>query len=176
MKELKWLDQYSGESVEELIALEGKYRIDSLVLAFEQALDQKEARAGANQITAEERVIQAIEALEREVNNGGYSQFFLNSSREYAPIIVEALTRISCPKTAEITRRAIAALGISGSFTEAAIAEVMEAESSEREEKLEQCDNEYFQSGESIETGLFQFIKTNRDKINLGISRSKPDR
>jgi hypothetical protein len=31
------------------------------------------------------------EALEREVNNGGYSQFFTNSSKEFAPRVAEAL-------------------------------------------------------------------------------------
>ncbi len=81
MPDLQWLDGYNGESVDELIALEGKYRTDSLVLAFEQAMDQKEARVGEDKLTAEEHVILAVEALEREVNNGGYEQFFLNASR-----------------------------------------------------------------------------------------------
>src|SRR5437879_4032538 len=107
MQDLQWLDGYSGETIDELIALEGKYRTDSLVLAFEQAMDQKAARVGQDKLTLEERVILAIEALEREVNNGGYDQFFVNLSREYAPIIVDALRRIGCPRTAEITQKAL---------------------------------------------------------------------
>jgi hypothetical protein len=47
MPDLNWLDEYSGQTVDELLALEGEYRLDSLVLAFEQALDQKTERAGA---------------------------------------------------------------------------------------------------------------------------------
>jgi hypothetical protein len=35
-----FLESYAGQSTEELLALEGKYRIDSLVLAFEQANDE----------------------------------------------------------------------------------------------------------------------------------------
>ena len=80
MVALKWLDRYSGESTDTLIALENEYRLDSIVLAFEEALDQKTARSGTDSLTAEEHVILAVEALEREVNNGGYSQFFFNSS------------------------------------------------------------------------------------------------
>jgi hypothetical protein len=106
MPELQWLDGYSGETVDELIALEGKYRTDSLVLAFEQAMDQKAARVGDDKLAEEERIVLAIEALEREVNNGGYGQFFVNSS-EYASIIVGALRRIGCPKTAGITQKAM---------------------------------------------------------------------
>src|SRR2546421_9028027 len=106
MPDLQWLDRYNGESFDELVALEGSYRIDSLVLAFEEAMDQKAARVGENKLTGEERVILAVEALERELNNGGYGQFFLNTPA-YAPIIVDALRRIGCPKVAEITDRAV---------------------------------------------------------------------
>lgn len=44
MSDLPWLSRYSGESVDELIAFEGKYRTDSLVVACEQGLEQKAAR------------------------------------------------------------------------------------------------------------------------------------
>ncbi len=35
-------------------------------------MDQKLVRFGEDKLTSEERIILAIEALEREVNNGGY--------------------------------------------------------------------------------------------------------
>ena len=34
-----FLEAYDGQSTDELIALEGQFRIDSIVLAFEAALD-----------------------------------------------------------------------------------------------------------------------------------------
>ncbi len=54
----KWLE-YSGESADQLLSLEGKYRIDSLVLAFEQAINQKAEREGMPSLTDEERVVLA---------------------------------------------------------------------------------------------------------------------
>src|ERR1700692_2235333 len=42
-----WLDGYSGQTAVELLSLEGKYRTDSLVLAFEAAIRQKANREGA---------------------------------------------------------------------------------------------------------------------------------
>jgi len=78
--------------------LEGKYRIDSLVLAFEQAISRKAARAGDRRLANEERVRLAVEALEREVNNGGYDQFFLNPS---ASVIVDSQSSFRCEKTAK---------------------------------------------------------------------------
>jgi hypothetical protein len=164
MPELQWLDGYTGQTVDELISLEGKYRIDSLVLAFEQAMDQKAARVGEENLTAEERMILAIEALEREVDNGGYGQFFVNSSREYAPIIVEALRRIGCPKTAEITQKALNIVQ-QIPMTPEEIEDGTWEENKERQEALNECDNLYFQRQESIEDRLFSFIKANRRNI-----------
>jgi hypothetical protein len=46
---------YSGQSTDELLALEGRYRLDSLVLALEQALLQKAAREGTS-LRPEERL------------------------------------------------------------------------------------------------------------------------
>ena len=36
----KFLKAYSGQTTEQLIALDGEYRLDSIVLAFEQAIQQ----------------------------------------------------------------------------------------------------------------------------------------
>ena len=164
MPDLQWLDGYSGESVDELLALEGKYRTDSLVLAFEQAMDQKAARVGKNKLTAEECIILAIEALEREVNNGGYSQFLANSSREYAPIIVGALRRIGCPKTAEISQKALKIVQ-QAPMTDEKIENGTWEEKEERQDALGECDSLYFERPENIEESLFTFIKANRAKI-----------
>lgn len=167
MAELKWLDGYSGESTAELIGLEGKYRTDSLVLAFEQAVGQKAARVGRGSLTEEEHIILAIEALEREVNNGGYHQFFTNSSKESAPIVVQALNRIGCPETAALTQDAISALGIQGTAAVDVIDRVMGEESSDRDEKLTECDQRYYEVAGDLSVPLLEFIKRNRAKINL---------
>lgn len=164
MPDLQWFNAYSGETVDELLALEGEYRIDSLVIAFEQAMDQKAARVGDDNLTEEERIILAIEALEREVNNGGYGQFFVNSSREFAPVIVHALRRIGCPKTADITQKAQQIVQ-RFPITAAEIEHGTWEENEERDAALHACDALYFEGPESIETQLFEFIKANRDKI-----------
>jgi Domain of unknown function (DUF4375) len=167
MAALKCLDRYSGESTDALIALENEYRLDSIVLAFEKALDQKAARSGIDSLTAEEHVILAVEALEREVNNGGYSQFFFNSN-EYAPIIVDALQRIGCPEAARLTKRAIDIVGVdptpprSHSYQNA-IAE----RTPEQDAALGRCDTEYYRVVGDLAGPLFQFIKSERGRIVL---------
>jgi hypothetical protein len=161
---LGWLNGYAGQSPGELLSLEGKYRIDSLVLAFEEAISQKAQREGVKGLTDEERIVLAVEALEREVNNGGYHQFFVNSSREFASVVVAALERIGCKKTATITQRAIKALGISD-LTSEAIDAAIAGDDQKRRTKFSQCDDAYYKNTEPIAERLFAFIKTNKARI-----------
>lgn len=167
MSELKWLERYSGQTTEELVALEGEYRTDSLVLAFEQALDQRAENVGKEGLTDEERIVLAIEALEREVNNGGYDQLFINLSKEYTTLFVEALKRIGCTETAELTQQAIDILGIKGPITIDAIDSVMEEENEERDKRLSECDDRYYKVAGDLAGPLLEFIKINSSKITL---------
>lgn len=161
-----WLEGYTGQTVEQLLSLEGKYRTDSLVLAFEQAVNQKAEREGQSSLTDVEKTVLAVEALEREVNNGGYAQFFLNSSREFASTIVTSLQRIDCPKTAQITQRAIRALGISDPKAKN-IEPAMAADDKRREKKLKRCDAAYHTNAEPIAERLFAFIKANKAEFRF---------
>ena len=167
MSELKWLDEYSGQTTEELIALEGKYRTDSIIVVFEQALSQKAERVGQEGLTEEERVVLAIEALECEVNNGGYGQFFMNSSNEYVPVVVHALNRIGCAETAKLTQQAIDILRIDGPPTVEKIDRVMDNFDERREKRLGELDDRYYETAGDLADPLFEFIKSNRDKISL---------
>ena len=54
-----------------------------------------------------QQVFSSLWAVESEVNNGGFSQYFLNNSSESAAFVANALETIGAPKTAEICRRAI---------------------------------------------------------------------
>ena len=90
-KEKKFLESYAGQTVDQLIALTSDYRVDSLVLAFEQAIEQKSAK---RKLSGPEIDILAIEAMEREVNNGGYHQFFSNDSKKHASVLPGALARV----------------------------------------------------------------------------------
>jgi hypothetical protein len=168
MAKLPWLDAYNGETTEALLALEGRYRTDSLVVVFERDVGQKAHREGDAALSPEETYILAIEALEREVNNGGYSQFFTNSSKEFAPRVAEALDAIGCPRFAAVTRDAVAALGITGPVTEAAVDAAVDSADDRRLEALSACDDAYYAiADESIEDRLLAFIKDHRSAIRL---------
>lgn len=122
------------------------------------------------------------------MNNGGYSQFFINSSCEFTPIIVESLLRINCPKTAGATKRAIEALDPSawdGNAIDEAVAAYavkererwqpkshgvfMRQEGSGDHEavfkELDECDQLYYSSGENIGGNLIDCVMANKALI-----------
>jgi uncharacterized protein DUF4375 len=159
----KWLDGYDSQTTEELLALQGQYRIDSLVLAFEQGIQGK-----TGPIAKEERYILAVEALEREVNNGGYDQFFGNTGAEFLDVIEEALRAIGCPETAAMTRDAIAAVGLTAPIGDADLQRRLEAGDEALSAALSACDDRYYAMGEDIADQLFRWIERNSSLVRLG--------
>ncbi len=154
MPDLPFLERFTGQSTDELIDLYGRYRTDSLVLAFEQALQAKLSRSALEKLTVEERDVLAIEALEREVNNGGFDQLFFNVSSDLTQILPDALERIGCRATAAIVRAA-------------SVGHVLKDENA-RDEELERCDQLFYARDENIEEALFEFIKNHRGAIDVG--------
>ena len=91
MRERKPSLEYTGQTTPELLACKDSHSIGCLFLAFEWGIEAKERRIGEAALTEEERLVLAVQAVDREVNNGGYDQFFRNSSRRFTPIVVRSL-------------------------------------------------------------------------------------
>jgi hypothetical protein len=160
--DVPFLKSYDGQSTDELIALEGKFRIDSIVLAFEAALD------GRDKLSTAERVVLSIEAIEREVNNGGFNQFFVNSSCVFSPYVVESLNLIGCPQTAELFNKAINLLGVEDFFDSDALEDAACEADDDLMERFNALDEIYYAGAEGpIANNLFEFIKKNKNEISL---------
>jgi hypothetical protein len=65
-------------------------------------------RDGYEALTPAEQIAYCIDALEREVNNGGFRQFFENSSGDTAMETIASLEAIGAKRVAKLVRRAIA--------------------------------------------------------------------
>src|ERR1700749_4896795 len=93
-----------------------------------------------------QKVFSSIWAVESEVNNGGFSQYFLNDSCETAAFVAEAMDTIGAPRTAEICRRAIVAAFPSGlPFDPESISAAAVEFSDETEDELNALDGEFYQ-------------------------------
>ena len=166
MADPRWLAGHSGETTDELIALERTYRTDSIVVAFAQSLNQKAARLGDAQLSTAERVILAVEAVEDRVNSGGFDSLFRYES-PLVPDIVRSLEAIGRTDVADLARSAIEAIGIEGPITANAIELVMDEEDDARDDRLDALDRIYYETAGSLAEPLLAFIKSNREQIML---------
>jgi hypothetical protein len=163
-----WLAGYGGQTTAELIGLGNTHRIDSVVLAFEEGISAKAERLGAGTLTRSELVVLAVEAVEREVNNGGFDQLFRNSSKEHATDYVSALEAIGRPDVAELAKQAIAALRLGKRpLTIEIIDRAMDKDSEARDEKFEELDDRYLEVGGDLAPALFAFIEANSAEVIL---------
>jgi hypothetical protein len=106
-----------------------------------------------------QKVFSAIWAVESEVNNGGFSQYFLNSSAESAAFVEKALETIGAPKTASICNRAITTAFPKGlPPTEETINSVAADFSDHILERLEPLDQEFIAYPHNLTELLFAYV------------------
>ena len=68
-----------------------------------------DSRAEFEALSEEVKVAWLVHRLEAEVNNGGFHQFFLNSSGAYVPETIDALSAIGADRTKVLLQRAVQA-------------------------------------------------------------------
>jgi hypothetical protein len=123
--------------------------------------------------SAPQKVFSAIWAVESEVNNGGFAQYFFNDSRESASFVVEALETIGAPKTAAICKRAIATAFPEGLSQAAEIIRSVAAEfPDEILESLEPLDQEFFAYPHNLTDLLFAYVSQHPEDFGM---LPKPD-
>lgn len=93
--------------------------------------------------TGVENIVMAAVALVREVNNGGFDQFFRNSSARWAGFAPDAWLHIGRKDAARIAKRALRAAG--GFRTPADFEARMSRPNLRRDDRLGECDIEFCQ-------------------------------
>jgi hypothetical protein len=94
------------KSVDEILAI-----ADHSELVWQMYLRtlEREESVGIDRVTAPERALLCTIRLEAEVNNGGFDQYFFNSSGNWAEYTTEALTAVGALHTAALFEKALAA-------------------------------------------------------------------
>jgi hypothetical protein len=113
-----------------------------------------------------QRVFSSVWAVEAEINNGGFSQYFLNDSCETAPFVAEALGTIGAPRTADICRRAVATAFPAGlPPTPKAISTAAADFPDEVLEQLGTLDNEFFAYPHNLTDLLFAYVSRHPEEF-----------
>ena len=97
--------------IDEILAIEDPTRF---AIALSNHVYGREGPGGFSGLSEAEQTVYCIDGLEREVNNGGFAQFFFNSAGDQARETVAALRRIGAAHTAELVERAMGPFGPTG--------------------------------------------------------------
>ena len=110
-----------------------------------------------------ERIFYVVQMVEMEVNNGGFSQFFSNSSGDFSNEIVDAFTEIGADATAGICRKAIGVFGREIPADQDERDEMLEElESDEIDEILEECDSAFYEYEDNLNELNYNYVMKNK--------------
>jgi len=87
-------ERFSGQTVDELLLLEGTKYVCTILFALEEAVQCKVDATSALKLTGIERTLLSVMPLLREVQSLGYEQFFRRRFRRFTPAIVDELVRV----------------------------------------------------------------------------------
>jgi hypothetical protein len=113
-----------------------------------------------------QKTVLFVENLEREINNGGFNQFFFNSSGDFTHETVKALKAIKAFKTADIVAKSISVWPNQD----------VPANRSKRQDMLKQiepranliwnqCDEEFYKYQDHIVSLLLDYVKANKSNF-----------
>jgi hypothetical protein len=129
-------------------------------------------RLDYEKLSAPERVFLLIWELESEVNNGGFYQYFYNSSGALAPHVVGALKTIGAEATADIAQRAInAVIDIITPWSDDAGRQAsLNRLSPETRRIFDDLDQEYYASPEDLTPLLYNYVAEHRTEVHASSS------
>ncbi len=97
-----------------------------------------------------DRVALCLHRLEAEVNNGGFHQFFLNSSGELVPETLEALTAIGANETRRLLEQAVTIAFPNGYPSDVVQVQAELADLDDVADALEPLDTKFFTYAEPL--------------------------
>lgn len=101
-----------------------------------------------------------IQNLEREVNNGGFKQFFYNSSGDFSVETITALKTINALYTTTLLETAIAVFPDSLVPKDRTLRqELIESLGDEAPEKWHELDTEFYEYRDNLDDLTFEYIK-----------------
>lgn len=118
-------------------------------------------------LTMQERIFFIVQQLEVEVNNGGFSQYFYNSSGDFVNEVVDSFMAIGAENTAIICKKAIRAFGCDIPLPrDQRIAFLGEKSTKEVSELFDECDCAFFKYPDHLEALNYNFIIKNKEYFN----------
>ena len=160
--------QTPEKSIDEIWKIEDK---QTFVIEMDNYIAKKcEYGDKMQNLNGEQRVFYITQALEREVNNGGFSQFFFNHDGAFANELISSFEKIGAEKTAQICKKAISIYGDTVPEDREAREAVLTTDDENEEERIEailnECDDAFFEYEEDLIELNYQFIVRNKESFS----------
>lgn len=164
-KVIKALEQQRSEFIamttEELSVLQDDALFSAAVARVEAYMDHEAQEESFAALSLPQKVLYAVNCLEMEVNNGGLCQFFVNSSRMFAPYISEYLGIIGADAHKQLFDDFINRHGINLSdLSSFQIHRIEDYENQTKRYPFDEYDDAFYQLP-SLEEVLTSYIKAN---------------
>lgn len=139
-----------------------------IIVTLIDPISKKFDRVGFNNLTEPEKVFYCIYWLEGEVNNGGFNQYFFNSSGDFAQDTVTALREIGADFTADLLLQSFTVfpgnIPIRDRYKRQ---KVLLKIGEDKEEFLNELDEKFYAYTDPIGSLLVEYIKKHKDRIQL---------
>lgn len=149
-------------SVEEVIAHTDDTQF---AIALSNLLVAREDSVGYGGLTAAERVIFCLNGLETEVNSGGFSQYFRNSTGDHATDAPAALRALGAPKIATLVEQALTVFPATPSPDQSAREAQVASLSDQAKGRLELLDAEFHRYPEPLTLLARSFVESHRSEF-----------
>ena len=119
-----------------------------------------------DKLTEQQKQFYYNQCLEREINNGGFNQYFFNSSGDFSHKTIQSLLAIGANKTAEILQKAIDQFP-NGNVPEDRTKrqDILEQIQETADPFWEELDQKFFTYEDDLNTLNIEFIRKNNDKF-----------
>lgn len=117
-------------------------------------------------LSEEERIFYIAQMLEMEVNNGGFSQFFYNSSGNFSNEVVSAFHAIGANTTAAICKKALSAFDCEIPVDRDEREKMLnELANDEIDGIFEECDNAFYDNNDNLNELNHTFVMKNKERF-----------
>jgi hypothetical protein len=157
--------QSSPQPVNEILRIEDDTKF---AIAMSDLVFAREQATGYAQLTPAERVVFCLDGLEREVNNGGFAQFFENSAGDHAMDTIEALKTLGAAQMAALVADAVSVFPEGRPATDRERRQEQLARlDPQAKAKLDQLDDAFYKYPENLAALERQYVRAHQDQFRM---------
>ncbi|HZJ14497.1 MAG TPA: DUF4375 domain-containing protein [Chthoniobacteraceae bacterium] len=131
---------------------------------FQKRLWDKESSDGFSALSSAQKHYSAVSMLDEEINNGGHSQYFVNSSGDYWRDALAGLEAMGFKERAAILRDAVGKFGKTAPSTDRRIRQEQVAKLARKDGALfGALDDRYYKCAEIVEVLATRYVITNAE-------------